>query len=155
MKIGILGAGNVGGALGKKWALGGHEVCFGVRVANTPDLLTLVEQCGGKARVGTPQQAAEFEELEVNALPWPAVQSVLSSLAPRGKVLLDCTNPLQADLSGLVIGTTTSGAEMVAQWAPGAKVVKIFNTTGSNNMEDPIYEGRGITMFYCGDDESA
>src|SRR5262245_32720768 len=155
MKIGILGAGNVGGALGKKWALRGHEVCFGVRVPNSPDLLALVEQCGGKARVGSPQQAAEFGEVVVNALPWPAVQSVLPSVNLRGKVLLDCTNPLIADLSGLALGTTTSGGEMAAQWAPGAKVVKIFNTTGSNNMENPVYQGKGITMFYCGDDASA
>jgi len=67
-------------------------------------------------------------------------------------VLLDCTNPVKADLSGLEIGTSTSGGEMVEQWAAGAQVVKIFNTTGYGNMENPTYQGHGAVMFYCGGD---
>ena len=71
------------------------------------------------------------------------------------KVLLDCSNPFKPDLSGLEPGTEASGGEQVAGWARGAKVVKIFNTTGSNNMEDPWYGGAAIPMFYCGDDAVA
>ena len=152
MNIGILGAGNVGGALGKRWAQLGHQICFGVRNQTAPDLLEVLAQCGGKARAGSARDAAAFGEVVVNALPWPAVEKALAALDLRGKVLLDCTNPLKADLSGLEIGTSTSGGEMVAQWAAGAKVVKIFNTTGYGNMDNPVYQGRGAVMFYCGDD---
>jgi len=69
--------------------------------------------------------------------------------------LLDCTNPLKPDLSGLTVGYTASGGEQVAGWAPGARVVKIFNTTGFPNMANPEYpEGRSM-MLYCGDDPAA
>jgi predicted dinucleotide-binding enzyme len=72
-----------------------------------------------------------------------------------GKVVLDCTNPLVPDLSGLEIGHTTSGGEEVARLAPGARVVKIFNTTGADNMADPNYGGTPATMLYAGDDAGA
>jgi predicted dinucleotide-binding enzyme len=69
--------------------------------------------------------------------------------------LLDCTNPLKADLSGLTVGHTASGAEQVAAWAPGAHVVKIFNTTGFPNMANPEYPEDRSMMLYCGDDGQA
>jgi predicted dinucleotide-binding enzyme len=72
-----------------------------------------------------------------------------------GKILLDCTNPLEKDLSGLAVGQTTSGAELVASWAPGARVVKAFNTTGFENMANPDFGGRVATMLIAGDDEAA
>jgi predicted dinucleotide-binding enzyme len=155
MKIGILGGGNVGGALGAAWAKHGHQIVFGVRNPAAPDMQTLVVQCNGGATAGMAADAAGFGEVVVNALPWPAVRAVITSLDLRGKILLDATNPLMPSLAGLEVGTTTSGAELVSQWAPGAHVVKIFNTTGSNNMTDPIYRGEPIPMLYCGDDPGA
>jgi predicted dinucleotide-binding enzyme len=59
------------------------------------------------------------------------------------------------DLSGLALGTTTSAAEQVAQWAPGARVVKAFNTVGSNIMADPSFGSNRALLFYCGDDAAA
>jgi predicted dinucleotide-binding enzyme len=155
MKIGILGGGNVGGALGKGWAKYGHEICFGVRDPNAQDLAKTLAQMEGRGQASTPSAAAEFGEVIVNALPWPAIQGVVSSLNLTGKVLLDCTNPLKENLAGLEVGTTTSGGEMVAGWAPGAHVVKIFNTTGFPNMANPTYHGNATPMFYCGDDPGA
>lgn len=155
MKIGILGAGNAGGALGEGWAKYGHEVCFGVRNPDAEDIKTTLARMGGRGKAATAVSAAEFGEIVVNALPWPATKSVLTSLDLKGKVLLDCTNPLLENLAGLEVGTTTSGGELVAGWATGAHVVKIFNTTGYLNMANPIYHGKGTPMFYCGDDTSA
>lgn len=155
MKIGILGGGSVGGTLGIVWTRHGHEIVFGVRQPDAADMKEVLHQCGGRARASGPQQAAAFGEVIVNALPWPATKGVLSKLDLKGKIVLDCTNPLLPGLDGLELGTTTSGAEQVAQWAPGSRVVKIFNTTGSNNMENPYYDGRPIPMFYCGDDAAA
>ena len=72
-----------------------------------------------------------------------------------GKILLDCTNPLLPGLGGLEVGQNTSGAESVAQWAPGARVVKIFNTVGYNIMANPAFGNERASMLLCGDDAEA
>jgi predicted dinucleotide-binding enzyme len=115
----------------------------------------LLDRCGGRAKAGSPSDAAAFGDVIVNALPWDATKPVISSLNIAGKILLDATNPLLPGLAGMEVGTTTSGAEQVAQWAPGARVVKVFNTTGFGNMANPVYQGEPIPMFYCGDDADA
>ena len=69
--------------------------------------------------------------------------------------MIDCTNPLKPDLSGLAIGHTTSAAEQVAVWAPGARVVKAFNTTGAENMSNPQFGSERASMLICGDDPDA
>ncbi len=155
MKVGILGAGNVGGALGQSLTSHGYEVVFGVRNPESAPVLALLERCGVSASAATPAKAVEAGEVVILAVPWRAARSALESLQLEGKVLLDCTNPLLPDLSGLEVGTTTSGGELVASWAKGARVVKIFNTTGYKNMADPNYEDRPITMLYCGDEIEA
>jgi predicted dinucleotide-binding enzyme len=82
------------------------------------------------------------------AIPWAAVESVLRKAGPLdGRVLLDCTN-------GAPPGAR-SGGEQVAAWAPKARVVKIFNMTGFENMSDPRYGTEAATMFYAGDDAAA
>jgi|HubBroStandDraft_6_1064221.scaffolds.fasta_scaffold544006_2 predicted dinucleotide-binding enzyme len=155
MKIGILGAGNVGAALGEAWTRHGHEVYFGVRHPEAANVLNVLKKCGPRARAETPADAVHSSEVVVNALAWPATKSVLESLDLKGKVLLDCTNPLLPDLSGLEVGTTNSGGELVATWAKGARVVKIFNSTGAGNMVNPAYEGKATPILYCGDDAEA
>ena len=145
----------MGGALGEAWARHGHEVFFGVRNPDSADAKALLHRCGPRARATFVDDAVREGEVVVVALPWPATKTVLESVNLTGKIVLDCTNPLKADLSGLEVGTTTSGGEMVAEWAKGAHVVKIFNTTGYGNMENPLYGGEHITMFYCGDDTDA
>lgn len=155
MEIGILGAGNVGGTLGAAWAKHGHDITFGVRNPAAAEVQELLRRSGGHARAGAPSDAAAFGDVVVNALPWPAAKQVLTSLKLERKILLDATNPLLPDLSGLEVGATTSGAEQVARWAAGARVVKVFNTTGYSNMADPVYRGQPIPMFYCGDDPEA
>ena len=156
MRIAIIGAGNVGGAIGTGWAKRGHEVLFGVRDAADPKLEGLLARAGSTARAATVKDAVAPADVVALTVPWPAVQNALRTAGDLGgKVLLDCTNPLEADLSGLTVGHTTSGAEQVAGWAAGGRVVKIFNTTGYANMASPEYrEGRAM-MLYCGDDVQA
>jgi predicted dinucleotide-binding enzyme len=118
--------------------------------------MELLRACGPGAKAGSPAEAAAFGEVVVLATPWPATQAALQSAGSlAGKIVIDCTNPLRADLSGLEIGHTTSGAEQVAGWARGAKVFKAFNTTGFNNMADPVINSIPTVMFICGDDEAA
>lgn len=156
MKIGVIGAGNVGGALGTLWANNGHDAVFGVRDPKDAKLQELVKSTSGKARIASVKDAAAFGEAVVFATPWPATeQAVKSSGNLSGKVVIDCTNPLKPDLSGLALGTTTSAGEEVARWAKGAKVVKAFNTIGAANFGNPLFGSEKASMFICGDDAVA
>jgi len=90
------------------------------------------------------------------SLPWPAAKDVLAALGDlSGKLLIDTTNPLFPDLSGLSLGTTTSSGEQIAQLANGAKVVKSFNTVGDSIMHNTSFAAGKPVMFYCGDDAAA
>jgi 8-hydroxy-5-deazaflavin:NADPH oxidoreductase len=150
MKISILGAGNVGGTLGRAWARKGHDVFFGV--PRTQELLTTI---GSKARAGTVAEAAAAGEVIMLATPWPATKAAIQDAGNlAGKVVVDCTNPLKEDFSGLALGYTTSGAEQVAQWAKGAEVFKAFNQTGFNIMGNPAFDGQRAVIFVCGDDDA-
>lgn len=156
MNIGIIGSGNVGGALGTRWAKGGHQVTFGSRHPNDGDMKELVGRAGSNAHVATLAAAAKSGEVLLLATPWPVTKDVVQGLGDlTGKVLIDATNPLLPDLSGMALPNTTSAAEQVAGWARGAKVVKAFNTVGSNIMENPAFGADKAVLFYCGDDAGA
>lgn len=148
MKIAIIGAGNVGGALGSGWAKHGHEVTFGVRDPKKTDASI-------NAKVVSVMEAAQSSDIIVLCVPAAAVPDALQSAGNlANKIVLDATNPLLPDLSGLSTPPGTSGGEMVASLTT-APVVKIFNTTGYPNMANPDYHGTRATMLYCGDDANA
>lgn len=159
MQIAILGAGNVGGTLGKRWSAVGHTVVFGVRDAADPKLKDLLG--AAKATAATLSEAATRGEVVVLAVPWDAVPAALdaASVGLGDKVLLDCTNPVSmgSDLlaKGLLVGHTTSAGEQVAKRAPTARVVKSLNTVGWPIMADPSLQGQPSVMPYCGDDGAA
>lgn len=156
MEIAIIGAGNVGSALGKGWAAKGHSIVYGVRDPDAPKLRDVLSASDEKARAASVAEAASSAPVVVLATPWSAVEDALSAAGDlSGKILVDATNPLRPGLDGLAVGPGTSAAEQIAQRADGASVVKAFNTTGSGNMEDPLYHGEPITMFICGDSEDA
>ncbi|MGD0813820.1 MAG: NADPH-dependent F420 reductase [Verrucomicrobiota bacterium] len=162
MNIGIIGAGNVGGALGKSWAKAGHKIKFGVRNPADPKHRGLLDACGPNASTGTNAEASAFGEVIAVATPWDATQPAISECGNlAGKVLVDCTNPLKFTPGiglELAIGHTTSGGETVAQWAQGARVVKAFNTYGFENFADASYSKYGglkPVMFLAGDDADA
>jgi predicted dinucleotide-binding enzyme len=156
MKIAIIGAGNVGGALGGAWVKSGHDVMFGVRDPSSPKVAALLATMGGRATAGSVAEAAAYGAVVALCTPWNVTEAVVRDARDfAGKILIDCTNPVESDLSGLAVGRTTSGAELVASWAPDARVVKAFNTVGFEIMADPDFGGRGATMLIAGDDESA
>jgi predicted dinucleotide-binding enzyme len=156
MRIGIIGAGNVGGTLGRAWLKNGHDIMFGVPDPASPKILALLKATHGKARAGSVAQAAAHGEVVAFATPWSTTQEAVRSAGDlAGKIILDCTNPLKEDLSCLAVGHTTSGAEQVAAWTSSKRVVKIFNTTGFENMAQPTYGDAAVTMFFAGDDGEA
>lgn len=155
MTIGIIGSGNVGGVLGARWAQKGHSVVFGSRTPDDDDMKKLLAGAGKTSRGATLAEAATSDVLLL-AMPWPVIKDVLAGLGNlTDKVLIDATNPVLANLSALALGTTTSAAEQVAQWARGAKVVKAFNTIGNSIMANTDFKGEKPVLFYCGDDALA
>lgn len=154
MTLAIIGAGQVGLALGRAFTREGRAVTFGV---SAPDKYEgAVAALGGLARVlGTAQAIAEAD-IVILAVPHAALPDLARSVPHwQGKVLVDATNPLAPRLDGLLLGTDTSGAEQLAGWAHGAKVVKAFNTTGAENMADARYAGGRPCMPLAGDDAQA
>lgn len=157
MKIGFIGTGNVGGALAKKLGGDRHTLYLGARDLENSELKALAQSIGSHAQVESIEQTIEKSEVLILATPWGAVETVLmkySSLL-EGKILIDCTNPLKPDLSGLVFSGEESGGEFVQRILPKAKVVKAFNTVGFNIMENPTLDGRKAVMYFCGNDSDA
>jgi predicted dinucleotide-binding enzyme len=114
VKIAVIGTGNVGSVLGTRWAKSGHEVIWGTRDPNSDKIHALLKQIGPNARAASAKEAADAAEVVVLATPWTGTQAVVQSLGDlRGKVLIDCTNPLAPGMKW-DIGHTTSGGEQVA-----------------------------------------
>jgi 8-hydroxy-5-deazaflavin:NADPH oxidoreductase len=128
-RITVLGAGNVGGALGRIWLSKGHQVTFGV-----PDPQKTKRDVAAAAKITTNKEAVTQSDVVVISVPWPAAQDAIRDSGDlRDKILIDCTNPLAPDLKSLVLGTTTSAPETIANWARTNRIVKAFNTIGAMN----------------------
>jgi predicted dinucleotide-binding enzyme len=156
MRIAILGAGQVGGRLARAWAVAGHEIVFGLPEEVIPSVRGLVAELGSKARATTVRDAAAAGEVVVVATPPPVVRDVVAGAGDlAGKVLVDCVNPLLPDFSGLSVAHGTSVAEQMAAWAPGARVVKAFNTVAASTIGNATLGANTLACFYCGDDPGA
>ncbi len=161
MKIGILGTGEVGKALGHGFVTLGHEVMMGSRLATNAKALAWAMGQGPQASAGNFTDATVFGEVVVIATLGVATEDALRMAGPdafRGKVVVDTTNPL--DLSGgfppkLAISGPDSGGERVQRLLPGARVVKAFNTVGSAHMFRPDFPGGPPDMFICGNEDGA
>lgn len=152
MNIAVIGAGKVGGALGRLWLASGHNITFGLR---DPQLAKRPIPEG--AKTATLGEAAKSAHTILLSVPWPAAQQVVSELGDdlNGKILIDCTNPVTADLSSLSLGLTTSAGELIAGWAPKARIVKAFSTIGAQSLGNADFKGQRADGFYCGDDAEA
>jgi 8-hydroxy-5-deazaflavin:NADPH oxidoreductase len=156
MQIAIIGTGNVGAALGKRWANAGHDILFGVRDTAGPRVSSAVAAAGARARALSVREAAKAAAVVVLATPFSGTEAAITACGNlAGKIVVDCTNPVAPNLGGLTIGHTDSAGEAVARWAKGAKVIKALNTTGSGNMLNPRYGNESLSMFVCGDDADA
>lgn len=156
MRIGIIGAGSVGQAIGARLVAAGHDVVVSFS-RDYEKVKVAAERIG--ARPGTPEEAARHGEVVVLATPWGATLGAVGDLSPLldGKTVWDTTNPLKPDMSGLEVGTTTSGGEEVASASPGAVVVKAVPPMAElMAIPGPLsIEGRAPGVFVCGDDGDA
>lgn len=156
MNIGIIGSGNIGSGLGKLWAKKGHKVIFSFS-RNSEKLKALADSVEN-ASAGSPADAVEQSEVILLSVRWENLKEALDAAGPlKGKIVIDCINPLAPDLKGLVVGHNTSSAEEITRMAPGAIVVKAFNTIFAEiyHSESRLFGSRMPTMFYCGDDGDA
>src|SRR5213080_4709650 len=158
MRIGILGSGLMGGKLGTLFARAGHDVVFSY-ARSEQKLKKLARDAKGKARSGTPREAAQAAEAVLLAVHWSRVDDVLQQAGDlSGKVIVSCSLPMNADDSGLVIAHTSSGAEELAKKVPKARVVSAFGTVPSEVLFDVFEARRKATkpsLVYCGDDASS
>lgn len=137
MKIGIIGAGHIGGTLGERFAAGGHDVLYGVR-----------EGSDAPGPKGSIAEAAAHGEVVIIAVPGRTIEETIRAAGDlSGKVVVDTCN-----MGG---DPEQSSAEKIAGWAPGARVVKSFNQAGWETLKDPVLGGRRAVMFAAGDDEDA
>lgn len=149
--VAIIGAGNVGTALGGAFAARGISVRYGV-----PDPARHAALAGTRTSVHAVADALDGAGLAILATPYPAAIEVAAAIPDwGGRVLVDATNPIAPGLSGLTVGTTTSGAEQIAARACGARVTKAFNTTGYENMAGAAYAAGALFMPVAGDDDEA
>lgn len=157
MKITILGAGNVGGALGEGWSRAGHTIIYGVPNPEDARHRQAAAKAGGAKMLAVSAAAASCDVL-VLAVPWEAIPGALAACGDlAGRLVLDATNPLTFGPEGLAlaVGFTTSGAEEVARLAPGARVIKAMNQVGFQVMAHAAGYPCPPVMFVAGDDVEA
>jgi predicted dinucleotide-binding enzyme len=161
MKIGILGTGDVGKAIGKGFVTLGHDVKMGARDARNEKAQAWAKEMGPRASAGTFADAATFGEVVVLATLGSANAEVIAAAGAdnlRGKVLIDTTNPLDYSKGrppGLLLAGNDSGGEQAQRLAPAARVVKAFNIVGNPLMFKPSLPGGPPDMFFCGNDDAA
>ena len=157
LRIGIIGSGEMGGAVGLQWARAGHEILFASR--HPEELTDLVERAGPSARAGLPQEAAAFGEVVLIAVPYGALPQVGEDYASlmRGKVVIDCGNP-RADRDGPMADDATERGTGVAsaQYLPGVRLVRAFNALSSREVDREAHrEGEKIGIPIAADDAEA
>jgi 8-hydroxy-5-deazaflavin:NADPH oxidoreductase len=156
MKIGMIGSGNVGSALGSVWAKAGHEVMFSSRTLENDK--ALAAKLGANVRAGTPQQAAAFGEVLVFSVPYGALPELGKSLANeiKGKMVIDACNPYPNRDGEIANWARDKGAGLAsAELLPGTRIVRAFNAVGAARMGSAHREPGRIGMPIAGDDKAA
>ncbi len=157
MKIAVIGSGNIGKSIGAWASEAGYEIIFSAK--NLQHAQEAAEITGKNSKFANVREAIAEADMVLLAVPYGAVNLIISEAAShlKGKILIDATNALTPDFSGLALGFTTSAAEEIQRLAPIAKVVKAFNTVFSKvyASQNPEIKGNKISVFYAGDDKDA
>lgn len=154
--IAVIGTGDVGGALGPEFAEQGHTIIYGSRNPERSKVRELVERTGEQASATTPAEAAAKADIVVLAVPGLLVEEITRGLGDlSGKIIIDPTNPLERRMNRLEHAVDTSNAEIIQAAAPGAYVVKAFNTLNWRTMVDPDTAGGPVSIPLVGDNGKA
>jgi predicted dinucleotide-binding enzyme len=155
-KIGLIGSGNVGSALGRSWARAGYDVMFSSR--NLDHDRALAAEVGTHADAGTPEEAAAFGDVVLFAVPYGALPELGKALGDslRGKVVLNASNPFPQRDGVIATEAREKGAGLMsAELLPGARIVRAFNAIGAARMGSAYEEPGRIGMPIAGDDTEA
>jgi predicted dinucleotide-binding enzyme len=155
-RIGVIGSGNVGSAIGRSWTRAGYDVMFSSR--NLDSDRKLAAEAGSRARAGTPKEAAAFGDVLLFAVPYGALPELGKSLGDslKGKVVLDACNPFPQRDGEIANQAREKGAGHVsAQLLPGARIVRAFNAIGAARMGKAYEEPGKVGMPIAGDDRQA
>lgn len=155
--IAMIGTGNVGSALGQRFADLGHTIVYGSREPTRPDVQALVAATGASASATTPREAVEPADIVVLAVPADTIETVTRSLGDlSGRIVIDPTNPRRIADDGLRdYPFHDSNAERVQAIATDARVVKAFSTLGANTMLDSSIAEGPVSIPMAGDDAEA
>jgi 8-hydroxy-5-deazaflavin:NADPH oxidoreductase len=157
LKIGIIGAGQIGGTLARLWVAAGHEVLISSR--HPQELQQLAQSLGPKARVGTPREAALFGDVVLVSVPYGALPQIGHDLKGElaGKIVLDTGNPYpgrDGDMANEARRVGTGVAS--ARYLPGARLVRAFNAINSGDLAGEAHRtGQPIAIPLAGDDTEA
>ncbi len=155
--IAVIGTGDVAAALGPEFAAQGHTIVYGSRNPSRDEVRALVERTGSSASVTTPAESVAGADFVVMAVPGTAVEAVTNGLGDlSGKIIIDPTNAIDRSNDGyLELVYDTSAAEIIQGAAPGAHVVKAFNTLNWRTMVDPDSSGGPVSIPLVGDNAEA
>jgi predicted dinucleotide-binding enzyme len=157
LKIGIVGAGHIGGTLARLWVQAGHEVLLSSR--HPAELQPLAQALGPKARVGTPAEAARFGEVVLVSVPYGALPQVGHDLAAdwKGKIVLDTCNPYPSRDGDMANGARKKGTGVASpEYLPGVRLVRAFNAIGWGDLASQAHRpAPRVAIPLAGDDAAA
>jgi 8-hydroxy-5-deazaflavin:NADPH oxidoreductase len=147
LAIAVLGAGNIGGTLGKKWSLAGHKVHFGVNDPAGKHAQALHADLGDRVMIGQTEDALQGNpDVVLIALPGSAVESIAQKFGAQlnGRIVIDAANRMGED--------SMHNLAHFQQYAPQAQLYRAFNSLGWENFAEPTFDGIQADLFYCGPD---
>src|SRR5579859_5496858 len=150
LNIAVLGAGNIGGTLGRKWSAAGHKVAFGVSDPNGKKSQALRAELGDAVTIGSVAEALNTNpDVVVMALPGTAMDTAITKYAQQldGRTVIDAANRMG--------GGPMNSFAAFQQQTPGASVFRAFNTLGWENFANAEFDGIKADLFYCGPDGDA
>jgi len=157
LKIGIIGAGKIGGTLAALWVKAGHEVLVSSR--HPAELQGLAQSLGPKARVGTPREAAVFGDVVLISVPYGALPQIGRDLEKelKGKVVLDTGNPYPERDGEMALEARRKGTGIAsAEFLPGVRLVRAFNAISYRNLRSEAHRaGEPVGIPIAGDDDQA
>ena len=157
MKIGVIGAGRVGGTIGGLWVRAGYEVMFSAR--DIGEVKELVAGLGPKAHAGTPREAARFGDAVLISVPYAALPQIGRDNAAelKGKVVLDTCNPIAGRDGDMAVAARAKGTGVAsAELLPGVRLVRAFNCVGYTSMRREAHRaGERLAIPLAADDQAA